>query len=772
MDSTFSYAVSYEIWAPPELMTPSRLLLAWSILRLRHPLIGSRISHLSPQPPLSSNPLSKSSSPFSSAKKAELDAYYCSAAFVLDPPSSPEAALEQSWSTLDARVTENDKMKSEDLLWDFYNGPRILSAEKVVVLTVVKSDTQGQDEAITASAATSASNRQSHPSQSRTRASGIKREQYIMHVALLHCAIDGLATFTIYDELLQLIGASSAVPSTSSPSLRRHNQAAAAKRPIDPASHVPRTEAQLRALLRAEWALRYGPASPLRQTRKGEWNGFAFMPASFEARLPPFTDRKAAINDFEQDQAKYEGGHALLRQSPANPLSHSSTAAPSSSDHDDFRNQLSTRERVQAQPITPNRHNVTRDLVFPPDETRRILRRCKAEGVSVQNAMFAVANVAWLRMLDRARRAIQSGDQQKTATTDAGFNAMKAWAEKCGGPTLMYSAANLRPLVGDHEHESRIPEAFRASAQTQAAWRRQDIVVGSGAASGGSAGTSLLPSDSVYVALGYFNVQLPDGAKRRHDAAAMSDFWARARDAKRQTSEAVSSSHMISRNVLMGEERGARSVRFAMEDDGYVPRPSWVAGPPTPAAASTPVASSSSSQPPKPAPTPAPVIKAAPAAALLGLSLMGSVDTTWSYHLYPTITPTLCRCGTRKAYGGSLVFVYTFRGTLCVGYGWDEKAFPEFDVVLPDGEGAGGVGMRALYQEMRDVVADFMLDGPGSGTGVEAARGLDLSGRTRLPEWSSDHYAVPLLPKQEKENVKVVRHGAGTRPATMVLAKL
>ncbi|KAF8317108.1 hypothetical protein DL93DRAFT_2154399 [Clavulina sp. PMI_390] len=748
--------VSFEVWAPPELMTTSRLHLAWSILRLRHPLLSCHISHLKSKPPMSSDPASPT-------KKSLLDEYYRSAAFVLDPPRSPKEALEQSRGSLDLRLAEHEKIKSEDLLWDLYNGPRVLSTEELAVLTIVKSDVEGQG---TRSAT---SGKQGLRLNSRTQTGGLNREQYVMALSATHCIMDGLSTFLVWDEFFQLVGASSAVPSPSSSPHTSSRQRAGAQE-VDPSEHVARTESQLRALLHSEWALRYGAGSPLRQAQAGGWNGFAFMPASLESRMAPFANRTAAVDDFEQDQGKFQGGHALLRQSPSNPLSLSSTSIASISSLDpDFHAHLSTRERTHTKSATPNRHNVTRDLVFPPNETRRILRRCKTEGVSVQNAMFAAANVAWLRMLERARRAtglLASGTDTPAHACD-GFKAMKAWAQKCNGLTLMYSAVNLRPLVGQHEHPLRIPEAFRASSTSQAAWRRQIIGPSTNSSVDSGIGAGILGQDSAYVALGYFNVQLPEGTKQRGEEAATLDFWARAREARKQTAEAVGSSNLISRNVLMGEERGARSVRFAMEDDGYVPRPNWLATPASPKSAAKSITSPASL--PKAAPTPSPLAKAAPAAALMGLSLMGTVDATYSYHLYPTITPTLCRCGTRKAYGGMLIFSYSFRGSLCVGLGWDEKAFPEFDVMLPDGEAAGGVGIKALYREMRDVVAEFMLDAANTpAQGV--VRGLDMSGRTRLREWDEDHYAVPL-PKV-KEMGRVVRHGVGTRPEVIQLAKL
>ncbi|KAI0375191.1 hypothetical protein BV20DRAFT_1009355 [Pilatotrama ljubarskyi] len=65
----------------------------------------------------------------------------------------------------------------------------------------------------------------------------------------------------------------------------------------------------------------------------------------------------------------------------------------------------------------PERLTIVPTVAFPEERTKAILKKCKANGVSISAALFAICNVAWARM----------GSGSKTA------------------PTLMYSALNLRP---------------------------------------------------------------------------------------------------------------------------------------------------------------------------------------------------------------------------------------------------------------------------------------------------------------------------------------
>ncbi|KAI0778372.1 hypothetical protein BD413DRAFT_630739 [Trametes elegans] len=87
--------------------------------------------------------------------------------------------------------------------------------------------------------------------------------------------------------------------------------------------------------------------------------------------------------------------------------------------HVDF--QLSQQRLVGGQLFPrrkhPERHTIVPTVSFPEERTKAILKKCKAHGVSISAALFAVCNIAWARM----------GGGSKAA------------------PTLMYSALNLRP---------------------------------------------------------------------------------------------------------------------------------------------------------------------------------------------------------------------------------------------------------------------------------------------------------------------------------------
>lgn len=65
----------------------------------------------------------------------------------------------------------------------------------------------------------------------------------------------------------------------------------------------------------------------------------------------------------------------------------------------------------------PERHTIVPTIAFPEDRTKAMLKKCKANGVSISAALFAVCNVAWARMGHGAKDL----------------------------PSLMYSALNLRP---------------------------------------------------------------------------------------------------------------------------------------------------------------------------------------------------------------------------------------------------------------------------------------------------------------------------------------
>ena len=273
-------------------MTPSRVLLAWSIIRLRHPLIASRIVMTKPTPPPNS-------------PRSVLENYYRSASYVLDTPQCPEEAISSSVQSLTMRHTGAyaQYKRSEDLVWEHNNNNRMLSSDELVQLLVYRCKSTHSDS-------------ESDSNTSIPAAAGIeKRQQYVIAIGAVHCVLDGISTFMLGDELFALLGGN-ATAATSEET--RHCSTGA----------VPRTEAQLHALLRTEWVLRYGTASPLRNpltsiypkqqqpassssssrseplAPSGTVSGF--LPASAESRVPPPQNPYTAMKDFEKHQASFQ----------------------------------------------------------------------------------------------------------------------------------------------------------------------------------------------------------------------------------------------------------------------------------------------------------------------------------------------------------------------------------------------------------------------------------------------------------------------------------
>ncbi|KAF8735009.1 hypothetical protein AX14_002919 [Amanita brunnescens Koide BX004] len=110
-----------------------------------------------------------------------------------------------------------------------------------------------------------------------------------------------------------------------------------------------------------------------------------YLPKALEDRLPPTQDghfqRAAKLVDYHRSQEKNIGGQAFPRQS----------GSP--------------------------RKTVVHNEAFDAQRTKAILKKCKAQGVSVSSALFAACNLAW------ARTSSQSPEL----------------------PSMMYSALNVRP---------------------------------------------------------------------------------------------------------------------------------------------------------------------------------------------------------------------------------------------------------------------------------------------------------------------------------------
>ncbi|KAI8990453.1 hypothetical protein BD414DRAFT_483694 [Trametes punicea] len=135
----------------------------------------------------------------------------------------------------------------------------------------------------------------------------------------------------------------------------------------------PKSDDELRAMLEEEWCSRWSVAPEE-----------CILPPALEDNMPlPSSKfrRVAAHVDFQLSQQRLVGGQVFPRRKH------------------------------------PERLTIVPTMSIPEERTKAILKRCKANGVSISAALFAICNVAWARM----------GGGSKTA------------------PTLMYSALNLRP---------------------------------------------------------------------------------------------------------------------------------------------------------------------------------------------------------------------------------------------------------------------------------------------------------------------------------------
>ncbi|KZV77597.1 hypothetical protein PENSPDRAFT_7426 [Peniophora sp. CONT] len=159
------------------------------------------------------------------------------------------------------------------------------------------------------------------------------------------------------------------------------------------------------------------------------------------------------------------------------------------------------------------------------------------------------------------------------------------------------------------------------------------------------------PHDSyMFLALGYFNIVLPsflgqDEAKT---------FWHRARSVKDQISKAQKTPMLIPRIREMTRRRAAQSRIWGREDDEKAAG-TWVPPPPRPVSNT-------------------PATPRAPSTVLCGLSMLGNLDTMYTYDAYPDIEVLALNNGPRLRGNGALMFAYTFLGKTSVHFYYDEGA--------------------------------------------------------------------------------------------------
>jgi hypothetical protein len=155
-----------------------------------------------------------------------------------------------------------------------------------------------------------------------------------------------------------------------------------------------------------------------------------------------------------------------------------------------------------------------------------------------------------------------------------------------------------------------------------------------------------------FLAIGYFNVILPTFIPRSIDLSSV--FWHRARVAQEQCTQAAKNRMIVSRSLLMAEERRQWARVWAKEDDERE-RGTFV-----------------------PPPLPPPLVGAAdtalrtPSTTLLGLSLLGNLDGIYKHGTFPAIQVHTLTIGSRP--GDIVLFGYTFAGKLWVSLGYDVNA--------------------------------------------------------------------------------------------------
>lgn len=177
-------------------------------------------------------------------------------------------------------------------------------------------------------------------------------------------------------------------------------------------------------------------------------------------------------------------------------------------------------------------------------------------------------------------------------------------------------------------------------------------------------------SSSMLLALGYGNIVLPAFIPSSADSRAT--FWLRARSAQSQMRKQTQSPLLLCRAQVLSAERARRAKAFARQDDeadGMLP--------PSPRAqAQQPPASNGGS---------------VPSVALMGISHLGDLGTTYQPERYPSIEFLDSVGHSRKAKGGILLFTRSAGGCFSMVLEWDAAAFPPGLVEEFWGHFVGGV---------------------------------------------------------------------------------
>lgn len=261
---------------------------------------------------------------------------YDSARFVYAPPHSVSDALAQADAAMEFPAETKD-----EVLDRYLNGPRTLGPHRLAymfVASVPPSHAQGRD----------AANTLPTPAVSpRPDAQdGEDRRDYDLFLCTTHFLGDGMSLGRFMNEFLELIGERVRVSEGAQEYERE------------------RTTEEIESMLKNEWETQWGAEA----RAKEDVTAREVLPRAMEDVLPALPSgctmfRAAATKvDFENTQKKLIGYHAF--------------------------------PRARGKP----RRTIVPTLSLDEARSRKVLKTCKAHGVSVSNALFALSALSWSRM--------------------------------------------------------------------------------------------------------------------------------------------------------------------------------------------------------------------------------------------------------------------------------------------------------------------------------------------------------------------------------------
>ncbi|KAJ7318170.1 hypothetical protein DFH08DRAFT_1037073 [Mycena albidolilacea] len=161
-------------------------------------------------------------------------------------------------------------------------------------------------------------------------------------------------------------------------------------------------------------------------------------------------------------------------------------------------------------------------------------------------------------------------------------------------------------------------------------------------------------SSSMLLALGYGNIVLPAFIPSSADSRAT--FWLRERSAQSQMRKQTQSPLLLGRAQVLNAERARRAALARQDDEADGMLPSSLR-----AQAQQPPASNGGG---------------VPSVALMGISYLGDLGTTYQPERYPSIEFLDSVGHSRKAKGGILLFTRSAGGCFSMVLEWDAAAFP------------------------------------------------------------------------------------------------